>query len=75
MFRTPWLTLGVTFAGAVGVGATTVVFGFLGHVIDPALLESSSVEPGLTDRVAAVETLLRAAPAGSAGRARWRAHC
>lgn len=63
MFRTPWLTLGVTFAGAVGVGATTVVFGFLGHVIDPALLESSSVEPGLTDRVAAVETLLRATAA------------
>lgn len=55
--RTPGFTAALILSGAVGVGVNAVVFGFIGHLVDPALMPDADVE-GWQSRIATIQLLL-----------------
>lgn len=55
--RTPGFTAALVLSGAIGIGVNAVVFGFIGHLVDPAVMPDADVE-GWQSRIATIQLLL-----------------
>lgn len=57
LMRTPGFTAALVLSGAIGIGVNAVVFGFIGHLVDPAVMPDADVE-GWQSRIATIQLLL-----------------
>lgn len=57
MTRTPGFTAALILSGAIGIGVNAVVFGFIAHMVDPAVMPDADVE-GWQSRIATIQLLL-----------------
>lgn len=55
--RTPGFTAALILSGAIGIGVNAVVFGFIGHLVDPAVMPDADLA-GWQSRISTIQLLL-----------------
>ena len=57
LVRTPGFTAALVLSGAIGIGVNAVVFGLIGHLVDPAVMPNADLD-GWQSRITTIRILL-----------------